>query len=250
MSPPFDHLPSSSGKSGGLGLLDAAWRAAVAALKANLLPGLILQAIMAGMALAYLFHPSSRSAFEELAILRSAWGLIFSFIGTSFASSIFPEVLRLLLPKTDQLNAPDLRARLLFGIPFWGLIGMQVDLFYRLQYFLFGPSDTIPIIAQKVFVDAFVYCPLLAMPQAVCAFIWRDHGFSFHGFHGHRPLPFYALRVFPVLMANWMVWIPLVCIIYSLPPALGIPFFIVAQSFWVMVFTTLAMKKQLPRTTD
>jgi hypothetical protein len=230
--------------------LDSAWGAALAALKANLLPGLILQALMVAMAVAYLFDPSSRSAFEELAILRSRWGLLFSFVGTSLASSIFPEVLKLLLPKTGQKNAPGLGARLLFGIPFWGLIGMQVDLFYRLQYFLFGPSETLQIIAQKVLVDAFIYCPLLAMPQAVCAFIWRDHGFSFQGFHGHHPLPFYALKIFPVLMANWMVWIPLVCIIYSLPPALGIPFFIVAQSFWVMVFTTLAMKKQLPRTTD
>jgi hypothetical protein len=43
-------------------------------------------------------------------------------------------------------------------------------------------------------------------------------------------------------MANWMVWIPLVSIIYSLPPALGIPFFIIAQAFWVMVFTTLSAR--------
>ena len=228
----------------------AAWRAAVAALKANLIPGLLLQALMAGMALAYLFHHPSRTAFEELAVLRSRWGLLFSFVGTSLASSILPEVLRLLLPKTDQKNAPDLASRLLFGIPFWGLIGMQVDLFYRLQYFLFGPSDTLPVIAKKVLVDAFLYCPLLAIPQAVCVFLWRDHAFSFRGFHGHHPVHFYALKVFPVLMANWMVWIPLITIIYSLPPALGIPFFIVAQSFWVMVFTTLSMKKQPLRTTD
>jgi len=228
----------------------AAWRAAVAALKANLIPGLLLQALMAGMALAYLFHHPSRTAFEELAVLRSRWGLLFSFVGTSLASSILPEVLRLLLPKTDQKNAPDLVSRLLFGIPFWGLIGMQVDLFYRFQYFLFGPSDTLPVIAKKVLVDAFLYCPLLAIPQAVCVFLWRDHAFSFRGFHGHHPVHFYALKVFPVLMANWMVWIPLITIIYSLPPALGIPFFIVAQSFWVMVFTTLSMKKQPLRTTD
>jgi hypothetical protein len=119
---------------------------------------------------------------------------------------------------------------------------MQVDLFYRLQYFLFGPSDSIPIIVKKVLVDAFLYCPLLAMPQVVCIFLWRDHGFTFEGFKGHAPLSFYALKVFPVLMANWMVWIPLICIIYSLPPALGIPFFIVAQSFWVMVLTTLSRR--------
>ena len=228
----------------------AAWRAALAALKANLIPGLLLQALMACMALAYLLHHPSRTAFEELAVLRSRWGLLFSFIGTSLASSILPEVLRILLPKTDQKNAPGLVSRLLFGIPFWGLIGMQVDLFYRLQYFFFGPSDTLPVIVKKVLVDAFVYCPLLAIPQAVCAFLWRDHGFSFQGFRGHHPVRFYALKIFPVLMANWMVWIPLITIIYSLPPALGIPFFIVAQSFWVMVFTTLSMKKQLPRTTD
>ncbi|MFZ4387068.1 MAG: hypothetical protein ACOYOI_02760 [Chthoniobacterales bacterium] len=98
--------------------------------------------------------------------------------------------------------------------------------------------------------DAFIYCPLLAIPQAVCVFLWRDHGFNFRGFHGHRPVHFYALRIFPVLMANWMVWIPLITIIYSLPPALGIPFFIVAQSFWVMVFTTLSMNKRHPRNTD
>ena len=121
---------------------------------------------------------------------------------------------------------------------------MQVDLFYRLQYALFGPSDTSLVIIKKVLVDAFVYCPLLAIPQAVCIFLWRDHGFTLHGFRGHHPMAFYALRVFPVLMANWMVWIPLVTIIYSLPAALGVPFFIVAQSFWVMVFTTLSERKK------
>ncbi len=133
-----------------------------------------------------------------------------------------------------------LGTRLLFGIPFWGAIGMQVDLFYRLQYLIFGPSDSIFIIMKKVLVDAFIYCPVLAVPQAVCILLWKDHGFTLHGFANHTPARFYALKIFPVLMANWMVWIPLICIIYALPSALGVPFFIVAQSFWVLVLTTLS----------
>ena len=194
------------------------------------------------MGIAYLWHPASRHAFEALAILRSSWGLFFSFIGTAFGSAILPEILRPILPKSANQGqeAHGLGSRLLFGIPFWGLIGMQVDLFYRLQYMLFGPSDSIPVILKKVLVDAFIYCPLLAMPQVVCIFLWRDHAFTFHGFKGHTPINFYALNVFPILVANWMVWIPLICIIYALPAALGIPFFIVAQSFWVMVLTTLS----------
>ena len=221
-------------------LLETAWSAACKAIRANLIPGLLLQSVMAAMAIAYLFHPASRHAFESLAILRSQWGLFFSFLGTSFGSAILPELLRPILPGSanSEKEAPGPGSRLLFGIPFWGLIGMQVDLFYRLQYLLFGPSTSIPVIVKKVLVDAFIYCPLLAIPQVVCIFLWSDHGFTFHGFKGHLPVHFYALKVFPVLVANWMVWIPLICIIYSLPPALGIPFFIVAQSFWVMVLTT------------
>jgi len=225
-------------------LLRRSWEKSLAALRANLLPGLLLQSLMAGMGGAYLFFPKARHAFEQLAILRSHWGLLFSFVGTSVASAIFPELIRLILPasRKGKRESPGLLSRLLFGIPFWGLIGMQVDLFYRLQYFLFGPSDSVAVIGKKVLVDAFLYCPLLAIPQAVCVFLWRDHRFTLTGFHGHTPVNFYALSIFPVLMANWMVWIPLVCIIYSLPPALGVPFFIVAQSFWVLVFTTLSRR--------
>ena len=227
-------------------ILSTAWRAAVNALRTNLIPGLLLQSVMAAMGIAYLCHPDSRHAFEALALLRSSWGLLFSFLGTAFGSAILPELLRPILPSSANSGqeVPELGSRLLFGIPFWGLIGMQVDLFYRLQYNLFGPSDSGGVIVKKVLVDAFIYCPLLAIPQVVCIFLWRDHGFTFAGFRGHSPIPFYALKIFPVLMANWMVWIPLICIIYALPTALGIPFFIVAQSFWVMVLTTLSQREK------
>lgn len=231
-------------ESGVLPLLGLSWEKSIRALRTNLIPGLLLQGLMAAMACAYLFHPPSKHAFESLALLRSRWGLLFSFAGTSLASAVFPEFLRLLL-SAQQGNARglgSLRSRLLFGIPFWGVIGMQVDLFYRFQYFLFGPSDSVPVILKKVLVDALIYCPVLAIPQAVCVFLWRDHGFTMHGFRGTSPVRFYALKIFPVLMANWMVWIPLVCIIYSLPPALSVPFFIIAQSFWVLVFTTLSSR--------
>ena len=226
------------------GLFQRACEAAVYSLKVNLMPGLFLQILMAGMAVAYFFHPYTRNALEDLALLRSNWGIFFSFVGTSVSSAIFPEFLRSLLPKLEKHNKtlPGLGIRLLFGIPFWGLMGMQVDLFYRLQYFLFGPSTSATIIAKKVLIDAFLYCPVLAVPQTVCVFLWRDHGFTFKPFHGLQPLHFYALNIFPVLMANWMVWIPIICIIYALPPALGVPFFIIAQSFWVMVLTTLTAR--------
>ena len=225
-------------------LLQRSWNESLRALRANILPGFLLQSLMAGMAAAYLWHPGSRRAFEELALLKSNWGLLFSFAGTSLASVILPELLRLLLHNATMVkeNFAGLSDRLLFGLIFWGLIGMQVDLFYRFQYFLFGPSSSFSVIVKKVLVDALLYCPILAIPQAVSVFLWRDHGFTLKGFCGHTPLDFYALKILPVLLANWMVWIPIVCLIYAFPPALGIPFFMVAQSFWVLVFSTLSRR--------
>ena len=225
-------------------VIRVAWGESLTAMRANLIPGLFLQLLMASMAGAYYLNHESRIAFEHLAQLRSQWGLVFSFVGTSVASAVFPELLRFAISGRNGTTSMPIGHRLLFAILFWGLIGMQVDLFYRLQYAFFGPSDTNLVIIKKVIVDAFIYCPLLAIPQAVCAFLWRDHGFTMRGFRGHHPVTFYALRIFPVLIANWMVWIPLVTIIYSLPAALGVPFFIVAQSFWVMVFTTLSERKK------
>ncbi len=220
-----------------------AWKSSRKSLRANLLPGLILQGAMGAMTAAYFLSPSFHGFLEHLAVVKGRWGLAFSFFGTSLSSALLPELLSVLLRNPHPRGTPDLTGRLLFALPFWGLIGMQVDLFYCLQYEMFGPSTGIGTLAAKVMVDAFLYCPLLAVPQAVCAFLWRDHGFTLKGFHGEHPLAFYALRVLPVLVANWIVWIPVVCVIYSLPPALGIPFFIVAQAFWVMVLTTLSSRK-------
>jgi hypothetical protein len=234
-------MPSPVNTTAHPSLLQSALKEALKALRANLLPGLLLQVVMALMGAAYLWYSPARHGFEKLAFIRSHYGLLFSFFGTSFASALLPEALRLLLPsRKETQEMPGLKERLLFAIPFWGLIGMQVDLFYRLQYLLFGPSDCVAVIIKKVLVDAFVYCPLLAVPQVVCILLWRDHGFTLRGFRNHSPFRFYALKIFPVLVANWMVWIPLICIIYALPAALGVPFFIVAQSFWVMVLTTLS----------
>lgn len=228
-------------------LLAGAWAKSLRSLRLNLIPGLFLQGAMISVGIAYFYLPAFRQALMSLASLKEHWGLLFSFVGTSLASSLLPEILRPLLPPSARTAGESpLTSRLLFALPFWGLIGMQVDLFYRLQFLIFGPSDRLTVIAAKVFVDAFVYCPLLAMPEAVCVFLWKDHHYTHHGFKGWTPVRFYVLRIFPVLVANWMVWIPVVSVIYSLPAPLGIPLFIMAQSFWVMVFTTLSARGREP----
>jgi hypothetical protein len=48
---------------------------------------------------------------------------------------------------------------------------------------------------------------------------------------------FYKYKSFPALIANWGVWLPLVAIIYTLPPLLQFPLFTLGLTFWVLQIT-------------
>jgi uncharacterized membrane protein YccC len=41
----------------------------------------------------------------------------------------------------------------------------------------------------------------------------------------------------PTLLATWVVWVPLMAIIYSLPYPLQFPLFSLALTFWVLLLT-------------
>jgi len=224
-------------------LISVARGKALRSLRLNLIPGLLLQGVMIALAAAYCWIPPIHRVLTHLGDLKERWGLLFSFLGTALASSLLPEILRLLLPESARpAREPALTSRLLFAVPFWGLIGMQVDLFYRLQFLMFGPSDSLSVIVTKVLAR----CLSLLSPAGDargCLRLPLARSLLYPSrVPGWTPLRFYALKIFPVLMTNWMVWIPVVSVIYSLPAALGIPLFIIAQAFWVMVFTTLSSK--------
>ena len=97
---------------------------------------------------------------------------------------------------------------------------------------------------KKTLFDGFVFCPLVAVPMVVIAFAWFDNSYSFNIFRGSNALRILARRIFVVLVADWIVWLPLVFIIYSLPPGVQIPFYIIAQCFWVLVFTKLVQSAE------
>jgi hypothetical protein len=51
---------------------------------------------------------------------------------------------------------------------------------------------------------------------------------------------FVAERMLPVLVSNWMFWIPGVVLIYSLPTNLQTPLFIFATAIWGLLLPAVA----------
>lgn len=216
--------------------------AGLRAAKANLVPALIVQSIMLALLLAYYFYPPTTRWLNHLAEFKERWGYGYSALAAVIAGAFVPEIMRVIVFQKGKIRRSNL-SNLLFTIPFWGITGMIVDLFYRSQAQWFGAEATLGVVATKVIVDQFVYNPLFAGPSGAWCYDWKNSGYSFKNIRRFITWPYYRDVIIPILFATWCVWIPVVSIIYSLPSLLQIPLFALALSLWVILYTWISEQR-------
>jgi len=73
---------------------------------------------------------------------------------------------------------------------------------------------------------------------------WVDMGGSWRRTRGSLTREFWLRTCPTVLVANWLVWIPTLALVYSLPPALQFPLFSVVMCFSILIITLLAREDQ------
>lgn len=216
--------------------------AGIEAARANLVPGLVLQALMLGFLLVYLLVPVGRIALDHLAELKVEVGYWYALVAGALAGGALPEVLRVFTLQHGVVRREN-RVNLVFGMVVWAVMGVIVDVFYRLQGVWFGDAVSVGTVVSKVLMDMLVFTPLVGVPSVTLAYAWRHTGFRRGALRGMLNAGFYRTRVLPVLFPNWAVWTPVVCVIYSLPPGLQIPVYVFAQAFWALVIMTLTKKQ-------
>jgi hypothetical protein len=206
-------------------------------MKRNLLPGLVLQTCALFVVLAYAFLPSFHSVLDSVGTLKARYGYVFSAISTAIFGGVIPY---LVLTATKQVPKGRALGEFAFYVCFWLWKGAEVDALYRLQGLMFGGAATIATIASKTCVDQFIYNTLWAAPTQVVFFLWKDAGFSRSGLiQGFKDEPF-GRRVVVILFSGWIVWIPAVMIIYSLPSALQVPLFNLVLCFWCLLLSFIS----------
>ncbi|MGI8820549.1 MAG: hypothetical protein ACR2ID_06765 [Chthoniobacterales bacterium] len=206
------------------------------AMRANLAPGLVLQAVMLGLLLGYYFVPSCAGLLIRLAAYKQQHGLAFVITATVLAASVLPEIFVIVLFQGGRLRRDNLR-NVLFTAVLWGLDGVSVDLLYRGLAAWLGDTRSFSVVVVKICVDQFIYNVFFAAPYGVIAYQWKNSGFSAAVLRQSFTLAFYRDKIVPTLFATWAVWIPLVAMIYSLPLALQFPLFSLALTFWVLLLT-------------
>lgn len=214
-----------------------------AALRRNLLPGLILQAIAVALVVAYYLWPASRPAFAVLAELKERYGLAYSLVATSLFGGIIPF---LLLLAKGEISGRGTGREFAFYALFWAVKGVEVDLFYRLQGMLFGDGHDLRTILIKTAVDQFLYVAFWAAPGLALIFLWKEQGFSLRRTRSRLDRQFFLLQIPAVTIANWFIWIPAVAMIYTMPPPLQIPMFNLVLCFFVLLLAFLTTQQPRP----
>ncbi|MGF1450159.1 MAG: hypothetical protein ACFB20_12180 [Opitutales bacterium] len=216
------------------GSFRAALRQGLEAARANRIAALFLWTLAGVILVAYVQWAAFAEAMDDVAALKERLGYLFSMPSTALFAGIIPLLVRRLAGqgRADR----DLR-HLPFFLGYWGYKGFEIDSFYRLQTWLFGNETDLGTIAIKLFVDQVIYNGLIAGPTVVLLYLWKNKGYSLRRTRAALVPNWYRVRVFPLLLATWAVWVPTVCVIYSLPPGLQLPVQNVILCFFVLLLT-------------
>ncbi len=213
-------------------------RQAARAARANILPGLFLQAILLVFLALYLTHEGTRHVLFQVADLKQESGFLFAFVIYVLSAALLPELLRIGIFQKGRITRKNIQ-NFLTAAPVWGLMGVLVDLFYRLQALWFGIGNDVGTILIKVAVDQFLFSPFVGNVFVIGYFAWRDAGFRFPALRKIFNRDFFPERIFPVQVAGWCIWIPGVSVVYFMPPELQVPVAALIQAFWVLVFSVV-----------
>ncbi|HTQ10561.1 MAG TPA: hypothetical protein VMI31_10855 [Fimbriimonadaceae bacterium] len=214
--------------------------AGAAALRRFWRPFLLIQAAAAGLALAYRASPAFRAACATAAGWKVAGGLPFAAATGAFAGGILPELAKLMTDR-GRSREPGRAGAVLFNIAFFAFNGMVIDLLYRGEAVLFGRDASVRTVIEKVAFDQFVFTPSWSA-LIVTLFLWRARGFSFAAVRPELRSGFYRARVVPLLIPNFLFWIPMVSIVYALPVPLQFLLFIPALAAWSLIMVFIASR--------
>lgn len=224
---------------------EAPWQVGLHGARALFGPGLVLQAAALALVLSYYFVPVAQGFFAQLAAWRTAGGFVFSALSGALCGGVIPFLYLRFNPATRAANPWPL---VLFFAFFWAWKGAETDLWYRIMSAVFGVGTGAGTIAVKAACDQFLWNPVYSAPVGIAIFAWKDAGFRWAPVRADlRAGRWYYRRIFPVLLTQWTLWIPVVCCVYALPPALQVPLFNVVLCFWSLLFNHLMARQSRHR---
>lgn len=211
------------------------------AFKANVKPGVILWVFMLIFFAFYATNAAFSAGLGRVSALKLSVGYPFSFGVYVLFAALLPEIFKIIFFQKRKVSVQNLHNLIFVGLLF-GMIGIVTDIFYGYQALWFGEKDDLKTLFCKAFVDQGLYSPV-ANFLLVSIFFLRENGIKTAAMKTILTAEFALIRVLPVIVAGWCVWVPGVMLVYSMPTALQLPVASLILCFWVLIFSFVAEQK-------
>lgn len=200
---------------------------------------LVIQAAAVGIVVWYYRSDALQASASVLADLKVRGGVPFAFLVGAMVCSVIPELAKLVTGKLRVFDRRWIRDVAFTGFVY-GVVAVQVDLFYRLQAALFGTGTDARTFLVKTAVDMALFSTTVSIPTAVVLFEWKKRDFRMRELVGEFSARFYRDKVLPALLPCWAFWTPVLFCAYSMPLQLQFLFSQLAEAAWSLLFVFMA----------
>ena len=195
------------------------WRKGWEAIKRNSLPTAVLWTVSVAMVLAYYTTPAVPAALEPLARWQKESGWIAAFLNRVIFCGVIPGVF---IVCVKSLRPKHLTAVIAVQTIWAGICGIISDYMFSLNAVMFGTGVDFLTLCMKTATCQFVWTPVFFAPLGAIVYFWMGRDFSISRFRQELPPRFYYGLVFPNLLVNWFLWIPVTFAIHAFPTPLQI----------------------------
>ena len=187
----------------------------------------------------YYFWPAAASLLSKYGRWQSSGGIIQAALTAGFAGGILSELSLIYIRDGGRWTFSHLE-NMGFRFVVFFIGGLAVYEFYLWQAVWFGQGLSWQVILPKVLMDQFVFSAFWSTPYAAIVFRWQALRYSGSRLWRELDGTFVIERMLPVLVTNWMFWIPGVTLVYSMPLLLQMPLNIFATAIWSLLLIGLS----------
>ncbi len=199
----------------------------------------VLLAAMVILVVTYYCWPAGAAFLSWYGAWQQAGGILRIGLAAGFAGGILSELCLIYIRDRGRwtLTHLDNMAFRFFVFSFGGMIVAE---FYVWQAIWFGNGVSWRILLPKVLVDQFIFSVFWSTPYQSMTFRWQTLRYSFPKLWSELDRDFVLDRMLPVVVTNWMFWLPGVTLVYSMPLILQMPLNIFATAMWSLLLAGLS----------
>ena len=212
------------------------------------IPAIVALQLAMGLLVAFYYCSSiGMELLSRFGVWQHSGGVIGAALASAFAGGLLSEASVVYVQQRGRWSRANVE-NMAFKVCLFLMSGAIVYEFYLLQAYWFGDSPSWRSVVPKVLVDQFGFTVIWSTPTQTILTRWHVLRYSTSQLFQELRGNFVMDRMLPVLVMNWMLWIPGVIFIYSMPQNLQMPLCIFGNAIWGLLLSAVSRQPNLQST--